>query len=476
MDMLNERLQQLETLLTSKKKTISLLLPSRRETVVQAAADYKRITIPDKKMRPLPSSLIKKYGLVSKQSAIVQAIQARDAAGSDWGAAVTGAALLPTPLTGNLSEDGQTDTSTVYIAVTDGKKAAVQQLSCPGDLSDETLREAMMVRAVQQCADLLTGLLLKEKEALSLLANASKYRRYAVSPAQALLRSIVPWKGDKPGDIITKTALIAAVVAVILTAGMTASDQIAVNHTVEDIQQAVEVYTEPPTQQQTDGLPDGYLTKFASLYAVNPDVTGWLTIPGTNIDLPIMQADDNDYYLSHDLYGEPDPYGLPYIDYRVPIEPDDQWAKNTIVYGHNMEAGYVFHELTGYRDAEFYKEHPFLTFDTVYNQSEWVIFAAFEANTDFDRGEVFEYFNYVISTDPERAQWYIDETTSRSYFTNPVDVNTDDVFLTLQTCSNNAADTKLCIVARRLREGESEQDFDFSSSVNNTERVKPTFY
>ena len=328
--MLNERLQQLDTLLTAKKKTAALLLPDSREMVVQAADGCKRIRIPDKKLRPLPPSMIKKYGLVSKQAAIVQAMQARDAAGSDWGAAVTGAALLPTPLTGNLSEDGQTDTSTVYIAVTDGKKAAVQQLSCPGDLSDQQMREAMTVRAVQQCADLLTGLLQKEKEALTLLSNASKYRRYAVSPAEALLRSILPWKGDKPGDIITKTALIAAVAAVIVTAGMTASEQIAVNHTVDNIQQAVEVYTEPPTEEETSGLPEGYQTKFASLYAVNPDVTGWLTIPGTNIDLPIMQADDNDYYLSHDLYGEPDPYGLPYIDYRVPIEPDNQWPKTRL--------------------------------------------------------------------------------------------------------------------------------------------------
>jgi SrtB family sortase len=292
----------------------------------------------------------------------------------------------------------------------------------------------------------------------------------------SLVRSILPWKGDKLTDMLLKVALIAAVVAVVYTGSMTATERIAVNHTVQSIQEAVSVYTQPPAADDTDGLPEGYLDKFAALYAVNTDIKGWLTIPGTNIDLPIMQAEDNDYYLSHDLYGEKDPYGLPYIDYRVPIEPDDSWAKNTIIYGHNMNAGYVFHELIGYRDAEFYQEHPFLTFDTVYNQSEWVVFAAFEANTDSYRGEVFEYYNYVISRDPERAQWYIDETTSRSYFTCSVDVNTDDVFLTLQTCSNNSTDTKLCIVARKLREGESEEDFDFSGSVNNTSRVRPTFY
>ena len=180
MDILNERLRQLDTLLTAKKKTAALLLPGSRETAVQATDGCKKIRIPDKKMRPLHPSIIKTFGLVSRQAAIVQAMQARNTAATDWGAAVTDPALLPTPLTGNLSEDGQTDISTVYIAVTDGKRAAVQQLSCPGDLSDGQLREAMMTRAVQQSADLLTGLLQKEKEALTLFDHVSRFRRYAV--------------------------------------------------------------------------------------------------------------------------------------------------------------------------------------------------------------------------------------------------------------------------------------------------------
>ena len=471
MDILNERLQQLDTLLTAKKKTAALLLPGSRETAVQAADGCKKIRIPDKKMRPLHPSIIKTFGLVSRQAAIVQAMQARNTAATDWGAAVTDPALLPTPLTGNLSEDGQTDISTVYIAVTDGKRAAVQQLSCPGDLSDGQLREAMMTRAVQQSADLLTGLLQKEKEALTLFDHVSRFRRYAVSPTEALLRSILPWRGDKPADIITKTVLIAAVVAVILAAGMKVSEQQNLaSHTADNIRQAVEVYTELPTEEENSSLPDGYQSKFASLYAINPDVTGWLTVPGTNIDLPIMQADDNDYYLSHDLYGKSDPYGLPYIDYRVPIEPDGQWAANTIVYGSSIQDGCIFDALTGYRDEEFYKEHPFLTLDTVYNQSEWVIFAAFDTAAD----DIVE-LSGLIQAAPDVVQRYMGQATARSYFTNPVDISTDDVFLTLLTCSGSAADTRLCVAARRLREGESEQDFDFSCSASNPQRVKSIY-
>lgn len=485
MENLVESLKRLNTLLTERKKTAAFsealpqtALPSGVfAAAAETAAVTKRVRMAEgKRLRKLPVSLTGKYGAVSREAAIVGALQAKEACGSDWGVSMTGCGLLPMPLTGDPREDGSTDTSIIYIAVTDGRKAAVQQLECPSDLSDEGLKKAMAAKAAEEAVELLCGLLEKEQAAVTLLENVRGYRKYVRSPAMALVKSILPWKGDKIGDIVLKVVLIGAVLAVIVTASMTATEQSAVNHTVENIQTAVSIYTEPPTEEETTGLPEGYGSKFAALYAVNPDVKGWLTIPGTNIDLPIMQAEDNDYYLSHDLYGEKDPYGLPYIDYRVPVEPDNAWAKNTLVYGHNMNAGYVFHELIGYRDAEFYKEHPFLTFDTVYNESEWVVFAAFEANTDFNRGEVFQYFNYVISPDPERAQWYIDETTSRSYFTRSVDVNTDDIFLTLQTCSNNSTDTKLCIVARKLREGESEADFDFSSSENNTARVRPKFY
>ncbi len=272
---------------------------------------------------------------------------------------------------------------------------------------------------------------------------------------------VLPWKGDKPGDIITKTVLIAAVAAVILAAGMKVSEQQNLaSHTADNIRQATKIYTKLPTKEDSD-LPNGYQNKFASLYAVNADIAGWLTIPGTDINLPVMQADDNDYYLSHDLYGNSDPYGLPYMDFRVPVEPD-QWAVNTVVYGSSMQDGCIFDELTGYRNDEFYKEHPFLTFDTVYNQSEWVIFAAFDTSTD-DLEELTD----LIQASADDVQRYMEQAAARSYFNTPVDISSDDIFLTLQTRSNSAADTRLCVVARRLREGESEQDFDFSPSVNN---------
>ena len=476
MENLQNLFQQADDLLKKKKTSASLRFPSDLKDKMAGAADKSsKLRLITGTLRSLPASFERKYGAVSREAAIVRAMQTRFAGGTGWGVAVTGPTLLPSPLSGDPSADRDTDTSTLFIAVTNGKKAAVQQIACPGDLSDPALLEAMTERAIEQAVLLLIGILSEEPSALSLLTPAARYKKYARSPLVSFAASILPWKGDGIGDALIKTALIAALAVLVVTGGMTVSEQNAIQQNVKDIQKAVEVYTAPPTAEEESGLPEGYLSKFASLYTVNSDVTGWLTIPDTNIDLPIMQAEDNDYYLSHDLYGEKDPYGLPYIDYRVPIKKD-YWAKNTIVYGHNMNAGYVFHQLIGYRDADFYKDHPFLTFDTVYNESEWVVFAAFEANTDAGRGEVFEYYNYVTSTSEEKAQWYIDEVTARSYFTNPVDVNTSDTFLTLQTCSNNRTDTKLCIVARKLRKGESEADFDFSSSVNNTSRIKPTFY
>lgn len=89
--------------------------------------------------------------------------------------------------------------------------------------------------------------------------------------------------------------------------------------------------------------------------SVNPDVIGWVTVPGTNIDSPIVQAhsDDPEYYLHHDVYRKYNVYGCPYLD--AGCEQAGLKSQNAVVFGHHMNDQTVFSAFSKYTDAAFAK-------------------------------------------------------------------------------------------------------------------------
>jgi len=92
----------------------------------------------------------------------------------------------------------------------------------------------------------------------------------------------------------------------------------------------------------------------AQLRAQNPDIVGWITVPYTNIDYPIVQARDNDYYLRRDLNGEYATPGTIFMDCRC--APDG--ADYSILYGHNMKSGSMFGTLKRFGEKAFFDAHP----------------------------------------------------------------------------------------------------------------------
>lgn len=93
---------------------------------------------------------------------------------------------------------------------------------------------------------------------------------------------------------------------------------------------------------------------FEALRKVNPDIVGWLTIPGTNIDYPVVQGTDNDKYLHTSFEGETSVAGAIYLDFESDA---DMQGKNNIIYGHNMKNGTMFKDINQYKDESFFKEH-----------------------------------------------------------------------------------------------------------------------
>lgn len=93
---------------------------------------------------------------------------------------------------------------------------------------------------------------------------------------------------------------------------------------------------------------------FEALRKVNPDIIGWITVPGTKIDYPVVQGTDNDKYLHTSFEGEESVTGAIYLDFESDA---DMEGKNNIIYGHNMKNGSMFNEVNDYKDESFFKEH-----------------------------------------------------------------------------------------------------------------------
>lgn len=119
----------------------------------------------------------------------------------------------------------------------------------------------------------------------------------------------------------------------------------------------------------------------------NPDTIGWLSIPGTEIDYPVMHTpEDPDFYLNHGFDQEPSAGGMIYLDagddcggrkVQEPAEAEAAKRTNLILYGHHMKNGTMFAGLEQYLDPEFFKEHRTIFFDTLAGAGEYEAFAVF---------------------------------------------------------------------------------------------------
>lgn len=121
-----------------------------------------------------------------------------------------------------------------------------------------------------------------------------------------------------------------------------------------------------------------------------------------------------------------------------------------------MRTGTMFETLLQYRDMNFYKEHPTLTFDSVYEEGEYKVIGMFIANTRPEDGPIFDYLNFLDGTE-ETFMEYVENVRERSLITTGVDVQPGDRLITLSTCSYEFTEARFVVVARKIREGEDPE-------------------
>lgn len=212
-------------------------------------------------------------------------------------------------------------------------------------------------------------------------------------------------------------------------------------------------------------FPEGMLAKYGQLYAANKDLKGWVSINELDINFPVAQGVDNDYYLEKDIYGKYTMYGVPFFDYRM--TDFRNLHRNNVIYGHNMRSDdYIFGNLENYRTIDGFKTAPVIECNTIYGDYTWFVYAVFITNSDpkDDNGYIFPYNFIDIST--AKFEGYIDEIDKRKLYTTGVDINVSDKILTLSTCCYDFNEARLVVVARLKRDGESVS-VDTSKAIEN---------
>ncbi|MCM1335953.1 MAG: class B sortase [Bacteroides sp.] len=218
---------------------------------------------------------------------------------------------------------------------------------------------------------------------------------------------------------------------------------------------------------------------------MNTDFIGWLQIKDTPIDLPIVQATDNKFYLEHDFYGRYDytKVGTSFADYHIPVT-EDGGPQNLIIYGHNIRTGVGLAKITNYYPArygslDFYLTHPTISYESVYGgESTYVVFAGMFVNTQKQHGAVFNYHRFRSFDTKDIFYQYFEAVMDRSVFYNPaLDISYDDEFLTLSTCyfPLGNIETRFVLFARKLRSGESAS-IDVSKAYTNRSPLYFDYY
>jgi len=187
-----------------------------------------------------------------------------------------------------------------------------------------------------------------------------------------------------------------------------------------------------PVQQSESAVGEQAMVDLSAYLAQNPDFVAWLRIPGTNVDYPVVQTDNPDYYLNHTFSGKSSVVGtlfsLADADYAAP-------GRNIAIYGHHLRSSgeKMFTSLMRYKNPDFYEDNKTVMLDSLYRHREYTIFAVMNMKV----GD-WEPSRTTFSGDVAFMA-FVNRAKSESLYDTGVEVGADDHILTLITCDRSYA-------------------------------------
>lgn len=210
--------------------------------------------------------------------------------------------------------------------------------------------------------------------------------------------------------------------------GTTKSDK---NNQTKPDAQPGETQPEETIPEKESPFPD---VDFGALQALNEDVVGWIYIPDTRVNYPILQGDDNDEYLYHLLTGDYNSSGSIFLDAGV---SGDFSGKNSPIYGHNMKNDTMFADIADYKKQTFFDAHPTAMLMTPEKNYFVHLFSGYVTDSWGDA--------WIMNfTDSEFESWVAD-AKEKSRFTSDVMPTVQDRVLTFSTCTYDTHDARFVV-------------------------------
>jgi len=203
----------------------------------------------------------------------------------------------------------------------------------------------------------------------------------------------------------------------------------------------------PVKAEEVDWQPT-VLPEFESLLYRNQNIIGWISIPGTDINYPVMKSlyGNGEYYLDHNFDQQEDKNGTLFMDDRCDvIKP----TVNYIIYGHNMKSGKMFGSLDEYKSEAFCKSHPTVTFNTIYDYGTYTVMAAFESKVYTDTDIGFRYYDFI---DPENEYDFmtgVENIKALSMYETGVNAQWGDRLLLLSTCDYEQDNGRFVVICKQ---------------------------
>lgn len=188
---------------------------------------------------------------------------------------------------------------------------------------------------------------------------------------------------------------------------------------------------------------------YKKLHDENENFYGWLSVDDTDIDYPVMQGPDNEFYLGHDINGKYDKYGMLLMDYNCSEEAE---VPHYIVYGHNVSNGKYFGELMFYGEKSYYDYHPVIYYDSIYDSRKYEVFAVFRTSVEeAQKQHLFTTWSFENKKEyDDMVAW----AKEKSMYDTGIVPQFGAEILTLVTCEYSQDEGRFIVMASRKKESE----------------------
>lgn len=194
-------------------------------------------------------------------------------------------------------------------------------------------------------------------------------------------------------------------------------------------------------------IPPDILPEYQALFRSNNDIIGWIKIADTYIDYPVLQTGNNEYYLKHNFDQEEDKNGSIFLDKDCMIYPR---STNLILYGHHMQSGRMFGQLSKYNSESFYAKHKTFEFDTIYEKGTYEVMYVFRSQIYEESDVRFKYYQFINADSEAEFNSYMKEMAQMSLYDTGVTAKFGDELLTLSTCDYYTNYGRFVVVARKV--------------------------